>query len=217
MQLLESERKIRLASILRHSGISLEDISAEAKAIEVEDCTFSINADDLPPAVDLTSEELQVVYYVSGYCAHSAKAILSCHDCISLFLSDCNMPPVENPISFFEFLNRGGLKAPSSPMYLLCCSAYRLFCQLKESKSFSQFLTCKSPAGAFINLVMDYLLESPLISISGVCGHDVMHIWRRLILSFYNTLARNFVRSFSTSSYANSNNRKITKLQSARL
>jgi hypothetical protein len=53
-KLLESKRKIRLASILRHSGISLEDISAEAKAVEFEDCTFSINANDLPPAFDLT-------------------------------------------------------------------------------------------------------------------------------------------------------------------
>lgn len=212
-QVIESEKKIKLVSLLKHTKIQLDDFifheedstqskqeSCDSLAIYLEDC----------PMIDLDEEELQIVYFVSGYCGKSAKFI-ECTSCRQLFISTYNMPVVNENSKFFTFINRGKLQAPSTNFFSLCCQLYELFCRLKLSPDFSRFLATSNAALSFVNHSMDFC-----DAIYGSCycslSHDCEHFFRRFIRSFFHTLSRNYVRQ--NTCLVPSDSKKVKKLSS---
>ena len=99
-QLMESEQKIKLPSLL-YSGISINSLCSVNDVDDpAKEETFEFDPLD---EISLSDNELQVVYYVSGYCAHVIKTRVSCHDCtcvspILLHLVKCQ--PLNNQPSF---------------------------------------------------------------------------------------------------------------------
>ena len=72
-----------------------------------------------------------VIFYVAGYCANQVKKQISCEHCVFLLVSESSLLRVDQPTTFLEILNRGGLKCPTNSVYMVCCAAYKVFCEIK--------------------------------------------------------------------------------------
>lgn len=156
-QIIESERKIRLTSVLHHSGVTLDSISkCSDEALDVSETGEEdlVPLEDLP-TVQLTESEIQIVYFVAGYCAKRVQNNVNCPDCLNFFITDGNIPLADHPSDFFTSVNRGGLKAPANQVFVICCTAYEIFCRIKQSNTFDDFLRRKSSRSAFVSTVMN--------------------------------------------------------------
>ena len=167
--------------------------------------------------MDLDEEELRVIYFVSGYCGNLEKSALKCAECYSHLLAGPHMTEADSENSFFRNINRGGLMAPSNVLYPVCCATYHIFCQLKTSQSFFDFMRCSSPVTSFVKMVVPVITNDAQINLSAVCNHDIMPIWQRIITHFFNTLAKNFTQNTSCLANPLSNRRKVTKLTANKL
>lgn len=184
----------------------MEEESASLFGVELSD-------DDIE-AVSISDAELQVIYYVSGYCGHRVLKTVSCPHCVSTFVSDTPMPNVQRSSDFFNFINRGRLSSPSDQLFSFMCHVYSLFCCLKKSSQFDDFLRRSSPANDFLSFVEGH--ASFAENIQQPCSHDLYELWRRSVRCFFNCLARNLVRGMSKQ-FAPDFSRKIHKLRSNRL
>lgn len=212
-QVLESEKKIKMVSLLKHSGIPLSDI-AESNEIELSSAQ-PLALESLPPC-EISESEQEIIFYVAGYCANKMKSI-KCNSCLSFILSDSNLPPVDQPTSFFESVNRGGLKCPAKDAFDVCYTAYRVFCVIKSSPEFGAFLKLSSPRDVFVSTVIAYLHEKCVCALSCSANHDVDQIWCKIIVTFFNCLVRNFLRSLDFKDNVDASARKIHKLRSNRI
>jgi hypothetical protein len=213
-QLLESEKKIKLVSLMKNSGIHLHDFLSDEENTDeeiIDDYLMLPDLQNVPPVV-LEAEEIQIIYYVSGYCSKRAKEMTShCEDCKSLFLCSHEMPEIGDQSAFFEMINRGKLQAPSDQLFNIACIAYEVFCQLKRTDQFMNFLNSSNPATSFVNLIHSKL---PDLNVCFICrkGHECDLVLRRVLLAFFNTLSRNFVRNLQIAKP--SDHRNIAKLRS---
>ena len=179
-----------------------------------EDEIFDVDILDWPDwdTIELNEAEIQVVYYVSGYCAFRVVKMTYREHCQDLFRSNQTMPHTDNRSTFFDIINRGRLRAPSNELFLIFCSCYKLFCQLKNSQ-FYNIIKLSNPAVKFRQCILERLKDSCYSSFVCKQNHDCWQIISRLVLSFFNTLARNFVRSKLTNKEF-SGSKKIIKLTS---
>ena len=222
-QIIESEKKIKLASLLQHSGIAIDSLTLEEVDDDETTSAFEIDLpDDACESVSLSDSELQVIFYVSGFCGYRVKKNIKCPDCLSMFVSDTTMPTVQQqPSDFFHFINRGKLNAPSDQLFTFLCRVYSLFCCLKTSAHFSDFLRRAAPAKDFISLVEKYTCVYDLMTTPS-CGHYCCQFWQQCIRSFFNCLSRNLIRGMSAASnnmpaHKQSIARKIHKLRSKKM
>ena len=128
-QILESERKIKLKSILElhsnaHGTIALKNFVTKFSGIQNDqDCNI-----DLLPFSDLISTEVnlmnisqidaEVLTYIAGYCASNIK--VNCIGCLNFCLLDKDLiveisddDIFESMYMYIDVINRGGLKYPT--------------------------------------------------------------------------------------------------------
>ena len=123
------------------------------------------------------------------------------------------MPSVNEKSKFFDIVNRGKLTAPSDQLFTVCCICYEFFCQLKSCPTFLHFVNLPNPASYFRDSILNKLKDLP---VSFICNHfhDCNNVATRVIISYFNTFSRNFVRSFNNKK--ESDIRKIPKLTSTK-
>lgn len=184
---LESESKIKLVSLLKDSNVSVNSI-VESEVVSDVTSVPPFELCDLPET-EITESELQVIFYVGGYCAHNLRKRISCSSCKSLLISDSNLPSVDEPTRFFEILNRGGLKCPANEIFLLCCKAYDVFCRIKCSSKFEHFLRLKSPRDTFVSTVVNCVEENDTFVKACSLNYDMIPTWRKVLSTFFNCLA----------------------------
>lgn len=219
-QLMESEKKIKLVSLLKHSEISVDDLviyDAEhhdtIKNAEIDALVEAINEHmEICEFINLEVDELQVIYYVAGYCAKRARKE-KCKECQGLFLARYFVPDVNGSSEFFELINRGKLQAPSDSLFLILCHSYEFFCKLKTWPDFHHFLSSSYSLHIFIDFSMRYSVD---IYDTLFCplGHNCQKLLSQMVTSFYNTLSRNHVRSVNNGSTSKSDPLKLRKLSS---
>ena len=194
---------------MKHSNVSLSSIVE----CEVSDDATPVQPFELSdlPETEITESELQVIFYVAGYCAHNLRKRISCMRCKSLIISDSNLPSVDEPTKFFEILNRGGLKCPANEIFLLCCTDYEVFCRIKCSSNFEQFLRLQSPRDTIVSTVLNCVEENDAIEKACPLNH-MLSTWQKVLTAFFNCLARNFLRSYSSGVNVDDTSRKIYKL-----
>ena len=155
-------KKIKIVSLLKISEINLEDFILDEEPDECEEKVEKFIFDKANcQNVDLEEEEVQVIYYVAGYCAKKAKKI-HCPSCQSLFISQNTMPSVNEKSKFFDIVNRGKLTAPSDQLFTVCCICYEFFCQLKSCPTFLHFVNLPNPASYFRDSILNKLKDLPV-------------------------------------------------------
>ena len=95
-QILESEKKIRLVTQLKHSGIPLTAITRTEMNVTISLAAepFDLNS---TPQIDISESELNIIFYVAGYCSNQVKSRVKCPNCLSIVLSESNLPSVDQP------------------------------------------------------------------------------------------------------------------------
>ena len=124
-QLLESDRKLRTLSLVKHSKISLKHIEQAVQPKNTDD-ELTIKAEmlfsDLQFNILPTENDLGVIYYVTGYCCRSLVRTNKCEKCKMATVADISDALDETiPESAHEFLNRGGLWKPTSELFNIGC------------------------------------------------------------------------------------------------
>ena len=85
----------------------IDSLTLEDPTDEEPTSSFDVELSDNDfEAAMISDAQLQVIYYVSGYCGHRVKKTVACSDCVSVFVSDNTMPNTGCPKSknFFHLL-----------------------------------------------------------------------------------------------------------------
>ena len=229
-QVLDSDRKIRAVSLLKFSGLSLQEIDEAVTTTKAtaEDPVADNIAEALTDDHWPSSNDTAIVYYVSGAIARSIVRCNKCDHCREVLIANDELQPIElvqsmpySVTTFFDDINRGGLTRPSEYTFMTAVQCWRIFSMIKSSATLSsQFLSATEHRSLFSAIVdrADGNDQTPLVE-DNYCfnGHDVkLMIVKRL----FNCLAKNLVRELSNSTTQHqpdqtSRKRKIAKLISA--
>nr|XP_042911089.1 uncharacterized protein LOC122272083 [Parasteatoda tepidariorum] len=185
IDVIESERKLRIKSILTLNSSSLgniffrslcgDDTSGDVEEVDI--CDFSDVLCDFN--VDVSCDEVEILTYISGYCVF--KLNLTCSMCLKHYVvnhniliepSEIHLAPIsENkPDSFINIVNRGGLKKPSRLILNIIIHAYSIFKKLLTSEFEENFQKCNMPQHkVLVNLIKFYLENSDLFSLQEKC------------------------------------------------
>lgn len=226
-QFLDSERKIKIHSLLHHTGLTIADLGKvqEKPASGDDDCDTAAEEEvkTLSQCVDfsmqLEENELNVTYMTGGYAARHVSRTSACADCSTLLTAQNAEDPLlceaATPTALLDNIDRGGLTRPSSCVFIVCCLSYMSFACLKDSPHFHLVLTNPDAKSLFVSVVCECISlseHSPILDTLCSSGHSFRVPLRRVIATFFNILAKNFVRERHTSSATSV--RKIAKLQS---
>lgn len=216
-QVLDSDRKIRALSLLKFSCISLSELDCAIQSSNSDtcgSCSFSdhVVADILNDKLSLTSSpsasDLNILFYISGYAARSACRITKCEHCLEALCAENDLPPADlddsMPISartFFDSVNRGGLKVPSEFVFRLTVHCWKVFEEIRGNMDMmSQFLSAENQYKLFY-MVMDRATCHPSVQHCGLnnymCtqGHNLTQL---VVQRFFNCVAKNLAKQLST-------------------
>lgn len=215
-QIVESEKKIKLVSFFKHSGMSPSDLSLEVNDDDSQSSSqiWPLDFDSLETTLE--EGELQIITYVAGYVAFQMMKRLNCPVCENWMTSSSTLPELLDSgdhSEFLEVVSRGFLKSPSDSLFLLCVYAYSAFAFLKQSLDFSKFLLLSSPRTVFTNSVTEMLKSSPRADLI-MCYCTNHSPVPSILRTFFNVLASNFVKNVKQTSNALANQSKIRKLRS---
>jgi hypothetical protein len=224
-QICESEKKIKISSALQHSGLHISDLQKCSEANEVIQEEMDPQACSVAVAISFDMEvndnETNIIFYVAGYISNTLS---DCASCIQLLRQEKQCPSAEEddetrekPSIFLSFINRGGLKCPSSYLYEVCLLAYIAFCEIKSKCStFEVLLRARNSALLFSDAVFTKLTMTDHQHLtSGHCEkfHLLNVLIRRCLQRLFNILAKKLINDM-TRSKSESNIRKIAKLSS---
>jgi len=212
---LHNERKIKLISLLKHSNISVKDLS-------FNDIEISLNHDAelLAEEVGLylgegyipTEEDMGLIAYVGGYISHKI-GIKKCLKCKVIVTGEENVENFE--LSFITAINRGGLSFPSQFIITLGAKLYSIFYEIIHNKYTKKLFFNYSRQQSLLFLAIfslevskDSTLEE-MCAINGTCedGHDLI---KPIVNSFFNCFSKNFANDESSVSFFDSKLRKIS-------
>jgi hypothetical protein len=231
-QICESEKRLKVASSLKHSGLTVNDLKSisddDAYSLSFDKVDHKV-ADKLSAnvsflAIDLEPNELNIIYFCAGYVVRHLSRARACESCLQVIWdSQNNAPSFELPIpvesTLLDATNRGGLLSPIAQCYLLCSLAYITFSQLKASADFeTKFLLAKDSCALFIDIVIKATENSEYsVLLEGKCNqnHLTVTILQRTLSCFFNILAKKFVQDKNASIVPCNGSRKIAKLSSA--
>jgi hypothetical protein len=225
LQLCESERKIKIYSALKHSKLELADLRkccAENNLPTDGDEDVHVDSSKVASAIslslDVEENEYNIVFYIAGYLSDTSK----CNGCTQLLRQEKSCPPAQlsleaSSASFFNIINRGGLKCPSSNLFELCILGYRAFCDIRANNSVVTFLLLSQNAAtlfadAVIKKISHCEYEHLLL---GQCIHDhpFITLSRRCLVRLFNIFAKKLIADMSFS--APKEGHKIAKLRSS--
>lgn len=222
-QVLESERRIRVVSILKQSSTSisglatLKSCSLPKENISEFVCTPYVDSVNLhQDSWDWDDGDLNALYFVAGYIAHNLST--KCTDCSPMIKEGISMPELElDPGScFFNIVNRGGLSRPTDRLFSLVCVTFRVYSQIKDHfELFQKLILYPLSTSLFVSVCQRLVLNSAEYChlIKGQCakGHEFLNISKHVFTSMFHIFSKNHVRNFCE---PKSSVTKIAKLQS---
>ena len=169
VQIMQSERKIRVSSLLKffsqnHGNIELTDYFTDFAADVSENSSNSECDDDFVTDVlwefesfePIPKEEQMTLLYLGGYVAKKVKGKLTCHTCKAVLISSraelLEVEISEDVFSLFDFRGRGGLTAPSSNLLTIIHLAYMMFAYLLSAGYEKRLLALNNQKKAFVEL-----------------------------------------------------------------
>ena len=233
-QVLDSDRKIRAVSLLKFSNITLEEIdNAVCSSID------TVNHGDLETSADFINDrltlqctpsasDLNIIFYVSGYIARSVCRITKCDHCFEAVSNSEDIEPITVDdvasyavSSFFDSVNRGGLKSPTEFIFRLTVICWQVYEEMRgNNELMAKFLAAENQSLLFFKLmdratchqsVADYGLNNYMCT----DGHDLTKLTTQ---RFFNCVAKNLVRQLTSNANphneSSSKRRKIDKLTS---
>ena len=202
-QLLDSERKIKVISLIKYSNYLPQDLDQLSGNKENPDLTLSENfiSEFNNSVIPVLEEcEMSTIYYCAGALSRSILNCTHCSGCRCLLVSDDPLEIESAEENFFPLVDRGGLLRPTTFAYHIGIKAYLLFRHITKSSLYKvQFLSSFSQRDTFLHclsslLELDQDFETFLPSSACENGHPIL---KYLIQKFFNTLSKNFMHKLT--------------------
>lgn len=217
-QVRESEKKIRIISLLKQSGFTVSDasdgIANQSESWSPDEDIVNDIISRLPPSEPPNMDDCNVIYYIAGYVAQSTSTNKKCESCSNHLKGGHQaMLPTTTETGdirdLLNHLNRGGLCDPTDSVYNMCVQFWSTFLAIKSCPHLSNmFLRSTNARILFVATMHTVLLHEELIL---VCdrGHELN---TPIIQKFFNCMAKNWVSHLNQDSNNSAKNRKIQKV-----
>lgn len=215
-QILESEKRIRLKSLVKFTKLSLNEIrevfepscdetnnknSSDARAL------LSVLQEDMFMTIEVERDDEAVIYFVAGYLARGlikrnpsdcCVQLLQATQCspILTFDEECDSKS-EDKASLIDQVNRGGLVTPSDLVYFVCQLAHTLFKAITNQEiACSTFMKAENQRKTFglvfMDLIKENLYTETLLDEKCMGNHEFKPMMEELIFRFFNVFAKNY-------------------------
>lgn len=208
-QILESERKLKVMSLLKLRSTKYGDFQiADLDPADVpEDNDFEINDSpfyvclDASDGLEINETEGSILYFLAGYCSHQLLTFVGdCTDCKKVVANDGRFEIEAYGMSketreYLTNLTRGGLKEPTPILNEVVSNVYRLFATLISAEFEDAFLKIPSQRGLLKRLALKKL--EFIVDMDEKCGNEKCGRSTRVILTkVSNTLANIFLNNY---------------------
>ena len=212
-QVLESEKKLRVSSLLALSSSKLGYVAITdiRDALAKDDTAFDLTSGSLPDDFFYVPFELldcnvtcdeQVLTYVCGYVVHKYLATDSCSSCVLCFAQDRQLTLSDEHQPCYDYisdLDRGGLKYPT---LLSVMFAYKVFCavQLLVSDDYETKFLCYKQQKALVCCIVkeavniDDFFVSEATEACCVCGSSPIQLLCKMLPTFVNIFLNNYTK-----------------------
>ena len=234
-QILESERRIKLSSILKSFSkkqesdyVNLKGI-IESFSIPPEEKSDSLNLDpyllalESFPTLTLDTTLLQSIAFVGGYAVHTYfKQCYKCEACFSLLTQDKELEIVDTNDTYklIQLIDRGALKLPSHIVIDAIIIVLKIYITIEYDYNLMQQFLAGPSREFLIQLTSKYIEDTQCVNWRNTCGSCNQQGWtilRKIISIATNCILANKVRNVNSRlrELANSNtqNRKIKKFK----
>ena len=231
-QVLKSDRKIRVMSLVKYSNFSLSKIEdALQNETNATDSADGNIADDIAAALKNLkwpeANDANIICYISGMIGRSVFHYNRCDDCKEALLTSDLLGTVEiddnldyNASTFMDAVNRGGLSKPTEFTFMVAINCWQVFEMIRSSTSLKDKLLGASCQRSLFCKIMDRAIVDEtygpsLLVADNFCvkGHDLKSL---LVKRFFNCVAKNLSKDLTHKVNVGkpSKQRKICKLQS---
>ena len=210
-QILESERKLKVLGLLKLKSTKLGEFTLRHFAVKVNSNIkgkINENLDKLEPALEelayvpITNEDLKVLFCIASYTSYKVleklRKIRKCSQCAEMLQSENEILLQFESwelLSYFNQINRGGLKCPSSIMISLCYDIYKLFRVLISSTYEADFLKLENQRDAVMTLGIE-LSENSISNLEDVCKSGILlkTVVKKCVKILSNIFINNYVK-----------------------
>lgn len=239
-QVVDNDKKIRTLSLLKSTELNFTvidsstnnddsrqpDLNADDRTADAIVDTLTLSDDFKPNANDSA-----ILFYVSGYIVKSVMRSSHCDECRNMIVDDDDLDSLKidseheyAAATFFDAVNRGGLKKPTEFTFMTVACCWRIFQEIRANDDLTKKLLAADCHRRLFLKIFERLSGSPLYEdfTPQICfctgGHDFT---TPIVFKFFNCVAKNFVNKLtsdasvkSDSSQNSSKRRKIQKLSS---
>ena len=214
-QLLEAEKKIRTISVFQqkvvlgasqltsqqHSFLKNDEssnCSRDSCVNDMVDFLLSINIEDI------SENDANVAFYVSGYIARSITRRRKCSHCKAMLMKSEDAPPLplcqsEDHAKLFEMANRGGLSEPSEFCFALTVLSLQCYAAIiGNDEAKSAMMTATNQRSVFVARVRTVIEKSASFHHmhTNVClkGHSNCEVILQIV---FNCFSKNELKRFN--------------------
>ena len=221
-QIVESEKRLRLSSLLKFHSARFGETSVQNYLSDFQEAlppcdlldSTGLIGDMLSSAADmeeLPSDEIVTLVYVAGYVATKGVERMNCTNCQTQLTDatktgELHVQFQSDIETYFTLMDRGGLKYPSATLLLVVQLAYQLFNLTLQSQFESRFVSQPSQKSLFIALNKMYWAEKEIETdardaVCPRCGRAGESLLVAAIATFSNVLLNNYSKSRTDSEH----------------
>lgn len=210
-QILESERKLKITSILilkSHKSGSLEIKNFNNECNSVDEILTSSDNDLILNCIDdvvscsydeeISEETIPIILYICGYVGKKIAERNKCNDCKQILLTSTDFHVEFAPnLIYLNNLNRGGLKYPSKFLILIGTIAYKIFQTLISEKFENLFLESSNQKQFLKAIILERVELENVDNVLCHCESNLqisivrcVDIWCNILLNNYSKVKR---------------------------
>ena len=236
-QLLESDKKIRVLSLVKFSGYSLAEIDESLQSDSTPDHNAGTTSPDDNTSDSMvaklmyghwpSSHDANIICYVSEAIARSVVRTTRCDHCRESLISTDSLEQLELDASldhststFLDYVNGGGLSTPTEYTFTLTVNCWRVFEEVRLTAELKSMLLGATSQKSVFCKVMDSATDKqcgmPLVDDN--CCFQGHYLQTFLVSRFFNCMEKNLAKDLTNIVNRHSDNpsqkRKLTKLNS---
>lgn len=204
-QLYESERKLKVLSLLKLSGndLHIKDIIKEINTTETDQEIIDSDGISLGNfeeileescSMQINSNEEETIVFIAGYVGRKVADKCKCSDCSKMLITQHKIN-FEMPKDYFSHLNRGGLKFPTDFSLKIGINAYKVFSVITSATYEAAFLSITTKKSVLKAILIESLdLEEELNVECCQCGKPTSNIIEKCVDVWINILLNNYTK-----------------------
>lgn len=221
-QLLESDKLIKVKSLVKYSNMNLRDIKKIFESISTsEKDVIKAKALELASTIHFDAsnhlqslEDNNILFYVAGYLARSMSKRITCNSCSQLISQgkETLVPAFDDERSesgkseqerFLLQVNRGGLSRPTDLLFVCCVHAYGMYNEIMVNEEAKKvILSAKYPrevfAEAFTSMASACPETASIIDVSCDQGHRYDQHSYEIVKRMFNFFGKNFANDMNS-------------------